>query len=61
MVKDSLVALADDFGVAGGAAFFMAGAGDWAGADFGGVCAFAADVINTVAAAMPNSVEIILR
>ncbi len=50
MLKDSLVGFADDFAVAGGAAFFMAGAGDCAGADFGAVCASAADGIDTNAA-----------
>jgi len=60
MLKGSFIALAGDFGVAGGAAFFMAGAGDCADADFVGVCAIAADGTNTIATAakqITDSVE----
>jgi hypothetical protein len=52
MLNGSFIAFPDDFGVADGAgAFFMVIAGEGDGADFVGVCAIAAEVINTDAVA----------
>ena len=61
MVNGSFIALADALEFAGDAAGGFAeafGAGDCVGADFGGVCALAADVISIAAEKqIANTVE----
>jgi hypothetical protein len=64
MVKGSFIAFADGFGVARGTAgaFFMAAAGGWDGADFAGVCAFAAAGVSMAAAKrITDALEQIVR